>query len=160
MPRSDPSAAGLIWTVPKRLRVHSGGDISTIVSWKNVGKTVVSYEGGDPISGVVTAVGGRRILARSTGISAGVGHTVSVRHGRTDQVRGQLSTASCDPSLGYALPPGKYSVRFVFDSFQRLAGGGSSHAQLVSNPIPLTITNDTPPPLPESKGELSKITLP
>ena len=60
---------------------------------------------------------------------------------------GLVSTASCDATLGYALPPGRYTVRFLFgDDYS--ANGGRKAEQFVSTPIPLTVTNDPPPPLP------------
>jgi hypothetical protein len=159
LPTPGPSSGSLKWSVPKALRIHSGGDVNTQVSWKNNSRRAVTYESGDPITGLVTAVGGSRVLARYSGAIAGVGHGLTLRAGRTDRVQGLVSTASCDASLGYALPPGKYSVRFVFGGFDYTANGGMKSEQFVSNPIPLTITKDAPPPLPKLP-QISAVTLP
>ena len=83
------------------------------------------------------------------------------REGRSDTVTGLLATASCDVTLGYTLAPGKYSVRFGFQSFNASAGGGTKVDQFVSNPIPLTITTDAAPPFTRSANPpLTPMTLP
>lgn len=69
-----------------------------------------------------------------------------------------MATASCDISFGYALAPGQYTVRFVFGGFDFSANDGLKVEQFVSNPIPLTITNDPSPPLPKL-SPASPITL-
>lgn len=141
VPIPGPSSSALRWSVAKPLKVPSGGEISTVVSWRNTKRRTITYESGDPITGVVTAVGSNRVLAFYGGSIAGVGHGAALRPGQTDRVRGLVATGSCDTSFGYALAPGQYTVRFVF--------GGFDLEQFVSNPIPLTITNDPPPPLPK-----------
>lgn len=151
VPIPGPSSSALRWSVAKPLKVHSGGDISTVVSWRNTKRRTITYESGDPITGVVTAVGSNRVLARYGGAIAGVGHGAALRPGQTDRVGALVATASCDISFGYALAPGQYTVRFVF--------GGFDLEQFVSNPIPLTITNDPPPPLPKL-SPAPPITLP
>lgn len=161
VPAAGPTSASLRWSVPRPLRVHSGGDFLTKVSWKNIGRKVIAYESGDPITGLVTRVGSSHVVARYTGAIAGVGHGMALRPGRTDTVYGLVSTASCDIALGYALPPGKYSVRFVFGGFDYSANGGIKVDRFVSNPIPLTITNAAPPPFtPPANPPVTPITLP
>ena len=158
VPIPGPSASALRWSVAKPVKVHSGGDISTVVSWRNTKRQTITYESGDPITGVVTAVGSNRVLAFYGGAIAGVGHGAALQPGQTDQVRGLVATASCDISFGYALAPGRYTVRFVFGGFDFSANGGLKVERFVSNPIPLTITNDPPPPLPKL-SPASPITL-
>ena len=161
VPTPSASSNALRWSVTKPLRVHAGGDITTAVSWKNIGRRSVTYESGDPITGLVTRVGGNRVVARFSGAIAGVGHGGTLRPGRTDSVLGHVSTASCDASLGYALPPGRYSVRFLFGGFDYSANGGLKVDQYVSNSIALTITNDAPPPfIRPTNVPLTPITLP
>ena len=128
------------------MRVHSGGDLTTAVSWTNFGRRSVTYESGDPIVGLVTKVGSSRVVARYSGAIAGVGHGGTLRPGKRDTVTALVSTASCDVAIGYALPPGRYLVRFVFGGFDYSQNGGLKVDQYVSNPIPLTVTNDPPPP--------------
>ena len=71
---------------------------------------------------------------------------------------GLVSTASCDATIGYALPPGRYTVRFLFGGYNTGTNGASKIEQFVSTPIPLTVTNDPPPPLPVQVS-LSPITI-
>lgn len=159
VPKAGPSSAALRWTVPKLLRTDSGGDITTQVTMRNASKRPVTFDSGDPITGVVTAVGSNVILARFNGAIAGIGFGATLRPGERATVNGLASTASCDITLGYALPPGRYSVRFVFGGYDYSANGGTKAERFVSTPIPLTITNEPPPPLPTSES-VPMITLP
>jgi hypothetical protein len=150
VPTPSSSSKLLRWSVAKPLRIHSGGSLQQKVTWKNIGKSSVTYESGDPIVGVVTAIGSTQVLARYSGAIAGIGKGGTLRPGKADSALGLLSTASCDSKLGYALPPGKYSVRFLF--------GSLATEQYVSNPIPLTITKDRPPK--PKAASISPVTLP
>lgn len=161
VPKPSAASKALRWSVPKRLSIHSGGDFTTPVSWTNMSRRTVTYESGDPIVGVVTKVGGNQILARYTGAIAGIGHGAKLRPRAKDAVRAFVSTASCDSSLGYALPPGNYSVHFLFGGFDYSATGGIKVDQYVSNAIPLTITTDPPPPFVRPRNiPRTPITLP
>ena len=161
VPTPSAMSGALRWSVPKPLHVHAGGDITTAVSWKNTSRRSVTYESGDPITGLVTRVGSNRVIARYSGAIAGVGHGGTLRPSRNDRVQGLVSTASCDVSLGYTLPPGRYSVRFVFGGFDYSANGGIKVDQYVSTAIALTITNNPPPPFVRPTNvPLTPITLP
>lgn len=161
VPEPSTASKALRWSVPKPLRTHSGGDMTTAVSWTNVSRGSVTYESGDPIIGLVAKVGGRQVIARYSGAIAGIGHGATLRPGATDGVSALVSTGSCEILLGYALPPGRYSVRFVFGGLDNSANGGIKVDQYVSTPIPLTITNDPPPPFTRPVNPPSSpITLP
>ena len=82
----------------------------------------------------------------------------TLRPGDHPTVTGLVSTASCDATLGYALPPGHYTVRFLFGGYNTGTNRGTKIEQFVSTPIPLTVTNDPPPPLP-AQPPLSPITI-
>ena len=157
-PRPGRASAALRWSVGKPLRVNTGGDITTNVSFRNTSLRSVPFDSGDPITGVVTRIGSKTIIARYNGAIGGVGFGGTLRPGDRSSLIGLVSTASCDATLGYALPPGRYTVRFLFRGYDTVAGGGTKIEQFVSTPIPLTITNDPPPPLP-ARAPLSPITI-
>jgi hypothetical protein len=48
-------------------------------------------------------------------------------------------TASCDPSLGYALPPGSYEVRVRVQVQTTHDNAPTEVAYMLSDPVPLTI---------------------
>ena len=48
-------------------------------------------------------------------------------------------TASCDPSLGFALPEGDYDV--TVDVLGPSIGGSNSHPELTAGPVALHVTN-------------------
>jgi len=50
-----------------------------------------------------------------------------------------VGTASCDPALGYRLPPGRYEVRTPVDQYEYPGGEFEQHA-ILSSPTPLVIT--------------------
>ena len=147
-----PTAAAvndaLHWTVePDVLRVNSGGDLTIRVSWTNTGSKPVTYESGDPITGLVTRVGSTHVVAVYAGAIAGVGHGGTLEPGATDAVSAFVSTGSCDPTIGWALPAGTYDVYFPFGGFDFTATGGMRADQFVSTPFILTITDEPAPPL-------------
>lgn len=158
IPSSDARSKSLAWSVPKPLRVHSGGDLRTLLTIRNVGRRAVTVTTGEPIYGVVTTVGSTRLVARYSGASNMPSFNETLRSGGRIRVTGELSTASCDPALGHALPPGRYSVRFVFGGSDRIATGATGTFPVVSTPIPLTITNDAAPPSP-APPPFSPVTL-
>ena len=158
LPTPGPRSAALRWSVPKPLRVNTGGDITTTVAFRNTSRRDVPFDSGDPITGVVTRPGSTTIIARYNGAIAGVGFGGTLRPGDHSTLTGLVSTASCDATLGYALPPGRYTVRFLFGGYDYTANGGQKADQFMSTPIPLRITNDPPPALPV-QAPLSPITI-
>jgi hypothetical protein len=49
-------------------------------------------------------------------------------------------TASCDPALGYALPPGDYEVRVPVVQLTMHDNAPTEVSYVLSEPVPLTIT--------------------
>ena len=109
-------------------------------------------------TGVVNRRVSNTIIARYNGAIGGVGFGGKLRPGDHPTLTGLVSTASCDVTLGYALPPGRYTVQFLFGGYNTAANGGTKIEQFVSTPIPLTVTNEPPPPLPV-QAPLSPITI-
>jgi hypothetical protein len=68
---------------------------------------------GEPEIGWVFEQGGTTPLGAFTGAIGGVGKDVDLAPGEQASLKIVFGTASCDPSRGYALPPGTYDVRVV-----------------------------------------------
>ena len=81
LPTPGPLSGALHWSVPKPLRVNTGGDITTTVSFRNTSRRRVPFDSGDPITGVVTRPGSTTIIARYNGDIAGVGYGGTLRPG-------------------------------------------------------------------------------
>jgi hypothetical protein len=141
LPKAGPQNRQLRWTTtPKQLTVASGGDLQVLVKFTNTMTKPLTFDSGDPITGLVTDIGGTMVLADYSGEIAGVGFGGKLRKGASSTVHGLVSTDSCQLDRGYALPPGKYSVHFVFGGYDFTANGGQKAEQFVSTPLPLTIT--------------------
>ena len=64
IPTPGPSNASLKWSAaPRVLRIHSGGDMTVKVSFTNVRAKVVRYDSGEPIIGVISEAGTKRVVA-------------------------------------------------------------------------------------------------
>jgi hypothetical protein len=68
---------------------------------------------GQPEVGWVFEQGGTTPVGAFTGAIAGEGRPIDLAPGEQDSLTMVFGTASCDPSRGYALPPGIYEVRAV-----------------------------------------------
>jgi hypothetical protein len=66
---------------------------------------------GQPEIGWVFEQGGTTPVGAFTGAIGGEGRTIDLAPGEQDSLTMVFGTASCDPSQGYALPPGIYDVR-------------------------------------------------
>ena len=83
IPTPGPSNASLKWSAaPRVLRIHSGGDMTVKVSFTNVRAKVVRYDSGEPIIGVISEAGTKRVVATYAGPIAGVGRTGTLRKGK------------------------------------------------------------------------------
>lgn len=150
IPAPGPQNGLVRWnTKVKRFRVHSGGDGQVNVTLTNTSKNIVRYVSTSAITGVVTKPGGRNILAVFPGPLPTASRSGSLGTGESATFSGFVSTASCDRSLGWALPPGRYEIRFVVGADRAAV---TPTAQFVSTPFPLTVTNDPPPPLSKRTG--------
>jgi hypothetical protein len=66
---------------------------------------------GQPEVGWVFEQGGTTPVGAFTGAIAGEGRSIDLAPGEQDSLTMVFGTAACDPSQGYALPPGIYEVR-------------------------------------------------
>lgn len=78
---------------------------------------VLTNEGSDPISFVsgtaratILDLSGTVVSSASTVLIGDVGTVVDLRPGASTELAMVVTTASCDPRLGYVLPPGNYQL--------------------------------------------------
>ncbi len=118
--------------------VTSGHDFEAVVNVTNTGDEVVTFESGSPLTALVYLPGTDEVVGIYTGGIAGVGVGAELGPGEAIDIDVVGGTASCDPDLGYALPPGDYEVRVAVDQYEYPDGGFELHA-ILSEPTPLTI---------------------
>jgi len=107
-----PLRAGLVL---KSSTVASGGDFAATATVTNLGIADFDFQSGSPATALVYAAGGVDAIGGYTGGIAGVGLGKVLGPLESIDVDVVGGTASCDPALGYALPPGRYEVRAVID---------------------------------------------
>ncbi|HET9521767.1 MAG TPA: hypothetical protein VFO73_12020 [Candidatus Limnocylindrales bacterium] len=119
--------------------VSSGADFGATVRVVNVGIGDFDFESGAPATALVYAPGGNEAIGTFAGGISGVG--LSQVLGPLDSVDVDVlgGTASCDPALGYALPPGQYEVRAVIDVLTMHDNAPTEIEYILSDPAPLTI---------------------
>ncbi|MES2208889.1 MAG: hypothetical protein V4515_01725 [Chloroflexota bacterium] len=121
-------------------RVVSGADFQGTVTVTNAGPDSVVFESGDPMTALVYPRGSDEIVGAYEGGIAGVGTGATLVPGGTIDIGVLGGTASCDPSLGYALPPGRYDVRVTVEQYAHPNPNGVVITYLLSDPVPLEIT--------------------
>ena len=156
LPYPDPASAGvdcsailkdIVTDTPLRVtarletaRVVTGQDFRGTVTVTNTGADVVEFESGDPMTAVVYRRGSNQVVGAYEGGISGVGAGGTLQPGGTLDIGVLGGTASCDPTLGYALPPGLYDVRVRVDQYAHPEATGVVITYLLSDPVPLEIT--------------------
>lgn len=102
-----------------------------VVTLSNTGESPIRFESG-AATGTILDAEGQVVNADVMG-TAGVGIPVDLAPGATTELPLSVSTVSCDPALGYALPPGDYALIAAIFHFD-----GES-TTLLSSPIPITV---------------------
>jgi hypothetical protein len=125
--------------VRESLSVMSGADFKGTVRVVNVGVADFAFESGSPATALVYAPGATEAIGTYAGGIDGVGlsQVLGPRDAIDIDLRG--GTASCDPALGYALPPGQYDVRAVIDVYTMHDNAPTEIEYILSDPAPLTI---------------------
>ena len=121
-------------------RVVTGADFGGTVTVTNRGADVVEFESGDPMTAVIFRRGTDQVVGAYDGGIGGVGAGGTLQPGGTLDIGVLGGTASCDPALGYALPPGLYDVRVPVDQYAHPDATGVVITYLLSGPVPLEIT--------------------
>jgi hypothetical protein len=102
---------GLVATVSlNSATVRSGLDGEGIVTVTNNGSESVSINTGSPLVGAVVRSGTSTVVGVFLGAIGGLGDGATLQPGQSHDIQALFGTASCDATLGYALPPGNYEV--------------------------------------------------
>jgi hypothetical protein len=136
---TDPISLDAVLTLSEP-SVGSGNDFDGVVTVTNTGNEVIQFESGSPLTALVSGPDDEAVVGVYTGPIAGVGVSADLGPGDSVDIDVLGGTASCDPELGYALPPGEYQVRVPVEQYEYPGGEFESHA-ILSDPAPLTITD-------------------
>ncbi len=117
--------------------VTFGADFEGTVTVKNVGNSTISFEGGDPVVAIVRSLDTHAVVGMYDGIVGGVGTGASLMPGESSQISLFGGTASCDPKVGFALPPGRYEV--VTEVLGPSTSGPSEPLRLSAGPVELVV---------------------
>jgi hypothetical protein len=119
--------------------VRSGHDFGGTVTVTNTSASAAVLDTGQPATAIVFRAGSNRPVGFYDGGIAGTGFGGNL--GPSESLSFDLlgGTASCDPALGYALPPGRYDVRVPVDQYTMHENAPTEISYLLSDPVPLTI---------------------
>jgi hypothetical protein len=115
---------------PKRVSMKQGTSEKLEVTANNVGASSVEMP---RLVAVITQVDSRLPVATDARAIGYAAISVPIEPGQTLTLDVEMFTDSCDPSLGYSLPPGNYQM-YLLDAI------GRPDSQAVAGPIRLTIT--------------------
>ncbi|HEX5590799.1 MAG TPA: hypothetical protein VFX65_10965, partial [Candidatus Limnocylindrales bacterium] len=138
----DPILAATPFSVTATIdpsTVRSGRDFGGSVTVTNTGSAPATLDSGQPATAIVFRAGSNRAVGVYTGAIAGTGYGGTLAPGESLVFDVLGGTASCDPALGYALPPGSYDVRVIVDAYTMHETAPTEFAYLLSEPVPLTI---------------------
>jgi hypothetical protein len=127
---------GLRATLSQPAPVPAGADSGGTVTITNTGTTPQQLTTGSPLVAAVTRPGSLDVIGIYDAPIAGVGILRTVQPGESVTIPYLIGTASCDPTLGYSLPPGTYDVRVqILTDYQ----GATTVTLLMASPQQLEI---------------------
>lgn len=120
--------------------VASGGDFSGTATVTNTGTAELAFASGEPLVAIVFRPGTNDPVGLYVGGIDGVGTGADLPPGESISIRVIGGTASCDPTLGYALPAGDYDVR-VYVPWDTYPSDNAPvvTTYLLTDPVTLTI---------------------
>jgi hypothetical protein len=142
-PLVGPIAAGLPLVAATTLdgdTVRTGMDFRGTVSVLNVGAEPIDFQSGPTQTAVVFRPGAEAPSGLFTGGLDAIGFGKRLAPGESVDLEVVGGTASCDPDLGYALPPGDYEVRVPVIQLTMHDNAPTELSYVLSEPVPLTIT--------------------
>ena len=120
--------------------IRSGADFHGDVTVMNFGTTPFDFESGRPLTALVFAPGGATPIGAYVGGIAGTGAGAIIEPGGTFDLDFLGGTASCDPGVGYAVPPGDAFVVVPVDVYKRTDPNGPPEImKLMSEPQQIRI---------------------
>lgn len=112
------------------VEVTEAGTIALTIQLTNTGDQSIRFDSGHPSTMITDAHGEAR--TRDTRSVADVGIVIALEPGASQNFDVDVSLASCDPAVGYLLPPGDH---FLVVSFYN----GQTQSNMNSGPLPITI---------------------
>lgn len=119
-------------TLPHPVEVRSGYDLRTELTIKNKGMPTLDIYTGDTLTARVIDPNTLLVVGQFAGVQAAIGTIYTVERGKESTVPLLIGTASLEPSLGYAIPAGKWAL----DAILPLGQDGMRRTP----PLPLTVT--------------------
>ncbi|HEX4897852.1 MAG TPA: hypothetical protein VFV53_05775 [Candidatus Limnocylindrales bacterium] len=119
--------------------VRSGHDFRGTVTVTNTSAVTVLLDTGQPATAILFEAGSDRPVGFYEGGIGGTGFGGNLAPGESLGFDVLGGTASCDPAIGYALPPGSYEVRVPIDQYTMHDDAPTEVSYLLSEPVPLTI---------------------
>ena len=119
--------------------VHSGQDIDGTLTVTNTGNAPASFQSDSPLLGWIVQPATTTIVASYAGAVAGVGVGSTLQPGESYEIDVVVGTASCEPTVGYTLPPGEYDVLVPVVVRYPQAEGDPTVNQLVTSAATLTV---------------------
>lgn len=120
-----------------------GEDFRGTVTVTNSGPVAFDFQSGPTQTAVVYELGGDAPSGFYTGSLDAIGFGKRLAPGESVDLEVVGGTASCDPALGYALPPGAYEVRVPVVQLTMRDAAPTEVSYVLSEPVPLTVV----PPL-------------
>lgn len=140
IPPAPTEALSLVATlVLNDSEVVSGADFGGVATVTNTGEGVVHFESGSPLVALVFRPASSEVIGVFAGGIGGVGVGADLAPGESIDIEVLGGTASCDPDLGYALPPGEYEARVPVAQYEYPDGQFELHA-ILTEPASLTVT--------------------
>lgn len=123
LPSPPADGEGLVATLRlDATEMTAGAEFGGRATITNEGEGVVEFEAGTPLIAFVFLPGGSEVIGVQTGNIAGLALQADLEPGESIDIDVIGGTASCDPDLGYALPPGEYEVRAALEHYERPNG--------------------------------------
>ena len=119
--------------------VRSGLDFEGTVTVRNTGADAFDFQSGPRHAAVVFKPGSESPAGLYTGGMDAVGFGKVLAPGESVELELVGGTASCDPALGYALPPGQYEVRVPVVVLTDQGNAPTKVEYILSEAVPLTI---------------------
>jgi hypothetical protein len=119
--------------------IKPGADFHGTVEIANTGPAPFDFQSGPTQTAAVYLPGADSPVGFFTGGMDAIGYGATIEPGASITLDVIGGTASCDPGLGWALPPGAYEVRVHVAVYTMVDNGPTEVAYVVSPPVPLTI---------------------
>jgi hypothetical protein len=119
--------------------VRTGLDFKGTVTVRNTGADAFDFQSGPRHAAVVFKPGSESPTGFWTGGMDAVGFGKRLAPGESVELELVGGTASCDPALGYALPPGQYEVRVPVVVLTDQGNAPTKVEYILSEAVPLTI---------------------